>query len=165
MRILKMVFGIVLFLACCCAADGQSGVLPKKDFALHDATADKCKGGAVWEYTARPGEEKSTLTIEKIGDCPELGLIVHIAVEKIKPANCHGGPSPNSTPPHALAAKALTESVAKKIAANQPLPDYREGYEEWKEAYLKRKAGIYVLGVSGAVSVAEKTYQSGIGCE
>jgi len=45
------------------------------------------------------------------------------------------------------------------------LPNFREGYEEWKEAYSKKKAGIYIVRVASAVGVAEKTYRSGIGCE
>jgi hypothetical protein len=165
MGIRKLVFGTVLLLAYCCAATGQIGILPKKDVSLRDATDAKFKVGDVWEYTTRQGEEKSTLTILKIDDSPELGLIIHIAVERIKLRNCHGGPSPNSIPHMPFALKALSESVTNKIASKQSLPDYRDGYEEWKAAYLKRKAGIYVIGVSGAVSVAEKTYQSGIGCE
>jgi hypothetical protein len=64
-----------------------------------------------------------------------------------------------------FARKALDESVTKKVASNRPLPNYREGYEEWKEAYSRKKAGIYIVGVSGAVGVAEKTYRSGIGSE
>ena len=45
------------------------------------------------------------------------------------------------------------------------MPNYRDGYEEWKEAYSRKKAGIYVIPVAKAVAVAEKTYQSGIGCD
>jgi len=165
MRICKTVFGIALLLAYCCVASGQIGILPKKDASLRDATDAKFKVGDVWEYMTRQGEEKSTLTILRIDDSPELGLIIYIAVEKIKLLNCHGGPSPNSIPHMPFALKALSESVTKKIASKQALPDYRDGYEEWKAAYLKRRAGIYVIGVSGAIGVAEKTYQSGIACE
>ena len=96
---------------------------------------------------------------------PELGVIVHVAVDQIKLANCHGGPSPDAVPHMPFARKALDGSVTKKIASQQPLPDYREGYQEWKAAYGKKKAGIYVISVAKAVAVAEKPYRSGIGCE
>jgi len=92
-------------------------------------------------------------------------VIVHIAVDKVKLVNCHGGPSPDFVPHMPFARRALDGSVTKKVASKQPLPNYRDGYEEWKEAYLRKKAGIYVIPVSKAVGVAEKTYQSGIGCE
>jgi len=45
------------------------------------------------------------------------------------------------------------------------LPDYEDGYNEWKKAYSKKYAGIYVIPVPKAVAVAEKTYRSGRGCE
>ena len=141
----------------------QIGVVPEKDTTLQDATDEKFKVGDVWEYATREGEEKSTITILKVERSPELGVIVHIAVNKIKLANCHGGPSPDSVPHMPFALRALDGSVTKKIS-KQPFPDYRDGYEEWKEAYSKKKAGIYVIAVSQAVAVAEKTYQSGIGC-
>jgi hypothetical protein len=143
----------------------QIGVVPKKDTTLQDATDAKFKPGDVWEYTTREGEEHSTLTILKVDNSPELEVIVHVGVEKIKLANCRGGPSPESVPHMPFARKALDDSVTKKIASNRPLPNFREGYEEWKEAYSKKKAGIYIVGVSSAVGVAEKTYRSGIGCE
>jgi hypothetical protein len=63
-----------------------------------------------------------------------------------------------------FARRALDASVKNKVASGQPLPDYSDGYAEWKEAYSEKKVGIYVISVSKAVAVAEKTYRSGIGC-
>jgi len=146
-------------------AVAQIGVAPKKDTTLQGATDAKFKPGDVWEYATREGEEHSALTVLKVETSPELGLIVHIGVERIKLANCHGGPSPESVPHMPFARKALDDSVTKKLASNRPLPNFREGYEEWKEAYSKKKAGIYIVRVASAVGVAEKTYRSGIGCE
>jgi len=102
--------------------------------------------------------------IIKVENSPELGVIVHIAVQKIKLANCHGGHSPDEVPHMPFARRALDASVTKKVASDQPLPDFADGYEEWREAYSQRKAGIYVIAVSKAVAVAESTYRSGIGC-
>ena len=110
-------------------------------------------------------KKKSTLTILKVESSPELGVVVHVAVNKIRLANCHGGPSPDSVPRMPFARRALDDSVTKKIATDRPLPDYKDGYNEWKEAYSRKQAGIYVIPVSTAVAIAEKTYRSGIGCE
>lgn len=145
-----------------CRADG---VTPKNGATLRDATDDKFKVGDTWAYATRKGEEQSTITILKVENSPELGVVIHIAVDKIQLANCHGGPSPDSVPHMPFARRALEASVTRKIASKQPLPDYRGGYEEWKEAYTRKKAGIYAIPVSSAVSVAEKTYRSGIGYE
>ena len=161
----KWFFAALISLALISTAAAQIGVLAKQDITLQATTDTNFKAGDVWEYATRKGEEESTLTVLKVEDSPELGVIVHIAVEKIKLANCHGGPSPESVPHMPFARKALDESVTKKVASNRPLPNYREGYEEWKEAYSKKKAGIYVVSVSTAVGVTERTYRSGIGCD
>jgi len=60
--------------------------------------------------------------------------------------------------------KAIESSVTKRIASGQSLPDYREGYDDWRAAFSDKKAGIYVVQIGDAVSVAEETYRSGIGC-
>jgi hypothetical protein len=155
---------VAISLACASGVSAQIGVLPQKDTTLQSATDEKFKVGDVWEYETRKGEEKSTVTILKVDISPELGVIVHVAVYKIKLANCHGGPSPDSVPHMPFARRALDASVTKRVASGQPLPDYSDGYEEWKQAYSEKKAGIYVISVSKAVAVAEKTYRSGIGC-
>jgi hypothetical protein len=56
----------------------QIGVVPKKDATLQDATDAKFKPGDVWQYATREGEEQSTLTVLKVDNSPELGVIVHI---------------------------------------------------------------------------------------
>gem|GEM_PF-3294015 len=64
-----------------------------------------------------------------------------------------------------FARKALDASVRKKLASAQPLPSYEDGYQEWRDAYVQKHAGVYVVSIADAVSVAEKTFQKGIGCE
>ena len=160
-----MLLAVAVLLANANTACAQIGVLPQKDTTLQDATDEKFKVGDVWEYATRKGEENSTVTILKVENSPELGVIVHIGVDKVKLANCHhGGPSPDSVPHMPFARRALDASVTKRVATGQPLPDYSDGYEEWREAYIDKKAGIYVIAVAKAVAVAEKTFRSGIGC-
>jgi hypothetical protein len=86
-------------------ASAQIGVLPQKDTSLQDATDEKFKVGDVWEYATRKGEEYSRVTIVKIENSPELGPIVHVAVDKVKLANCLGGTSHGLLgvlPPHLI---------------------------------------------------------------
>jgi hypothetical protein len=149
----------------CPVAPAQIGVKPKNDVTLRNATDDKFRIGDIWEYETRKGEEHSKLTIVKIDNSPELGLIVHIGVDNIRFSNCNGAPEPEAVPHMPFARKALDASVKKRVASGQPLPDFQGGYEEWKTAYSKKHAGVYVVGVSDAVSVAEKTFRTGIGCE
>ena len=156
-----------------CAATGclslvmsaQIGVRPKNDVTLKQTTDEKFRVGDVWEYQTRKGEERSRITILRIDDSPELGIIVHIGDDNVHFANCHGGPEPDAVPHMPFARKALEASVMKKLASDQPLPSYEEGYQDWRDEYVQKHAGIYVVRVADAISVAEKTFQKGIGCE
>jgi hypothetical protein len=140
-------------------------MLPEHDVSLKQRTDPKFRIGDVWEYRTRPGEERSRLTILRIDQSPELGIIVHIAVDRITLVNCHGGPEPDAIPHMPFARKALEASIRKKVASNRPLPAYENGYEEWKQGYDRQKAGIYIITVAAALDVAEVTYRHGIGCD
>jgi hypothetical protein len=149
----------------CAGARAQVGVLPKNDTQLTDASDPKFHVGDVWEYKTRSGEENSRLTVVKIDTSPELGIIVHIAVDNLTWKDCQNKPLPQSVPHMPFARKALEVSLSKQTGAVQSLPDYRNGYEEWKAAYSKKRAGIYMVEVRDAVSIAESTYRAGIGCD
>ena len=138
---------------------------PKKNVTLKETTDEKFSVGDVWEYQTRKGEEHSRITILRIGESSELGTIIHVGVDKVRLANCHGASEPGSVPHMPFARKALERSVTKKVSSGQPLPDYEEGYREWRESYEHKHAGIYIVSVGDAVSVTEKTFQKGIGCE
>ena len=166
MRIWKAcLFSCALPAIFCLAVFPQIGVLPKKNVTLKDATDDRFRVGDVWEYATQKGEEHSRLTIVKIDQSPELGLIVHVGVDNLRFSNCHGGPKPQAVPHMPFARKALEASVTKQVASKQPLPDFQGGYEDWKTAYSKKKAGVYIFSVGDAVSVAERTFRAGINCE
>jgi len=166
MKIQKSSFFVSLATAfLCVGVYAQVGVLPKKDVTLKQATDEKFRVGDVWEYQTRKGEERSRVTILRIDDSPEIGTIIHIGVDNVHFANCHGGPEPEAVPHMPFARKALDASVKKKLASDQPLPSYEDGYQDWKDAFAQKRAGVYVVSVADAVSVAEKTFQKGIGCE
>ncbi|HWY70344.1 MAG TPA: hypothetical protein VNX88_16870 [Terriglobales bacterium] len=143
----------------------QVGVLPKGDVRLKQAIDSKFRVGDIWGYKTRPGEEGSRLVVVRVDKSPELGIIVHVAVDSLTWKDCQNNPVPESVPHMPFAHKAVEVSVTKRIATAASLPDYRNGYEEWREAYSKKHAGVYVISVEDAVSVAEKTWRSGIGCE
>jgi len=158
-------FSCVAPVLLCLVVNAQVGVMPKKDVTLKQTTDEKFRVGDVWEYQTRKGEERSRITILRVDDSPEIGIIVHIGVDNVHFANCHGGPEPDAVPHMPFARKALDASVRKKLASAQPLPSYEDGYQEWRDAYVQKHAGVYVVSIADAVSVAEKTFQKGIGCE
>lgn len=144
----------------------QIGLLPTKDFTLSESHDPKFVVGDVWEYRTRAGEEHSRLTIVRVDVSPDLGVIIQVAVDGIKLANCNQGPEPDNIPHMPFARRAFEGSVTKKIDSGHPLPSgWKDGYENWKDAYSAGKAGIYVISVADAVGVAEKTFQHGNGCD
>jgi hypothetical protein len=149
----------------CFGMCAQVGVLPKKDVTLKQTTDEKFRAGDVWEYQTRKGEERSRIVILRVDNSPELGIIIHIGVDKVHFANCHGGPEPDAVPHMPFSRKAIDASVKKKLAEDQPLPSYQDGYQDWRDAYAQKHAGVYVVSVADALSVAEKTFQKGLGCE
>jgi hypothetical protein len=63
-----------------------------------------------------------------------------------------------------FARKAVDASAVRRVASNSQLPNYEEGYEEWRQAFLSGHAGIYTILVKDAISAAEETWRTGLGC-
>jgi hypothetical protein len=149
----------------CAAIQAQIGASPKNDTRLSDASDPKFRVGDVWEYKTRSGEENSRLTVVKIDRSPELGIIVHIAVDNLTWRDCQNKPFSQTVPHMPFARKALEASLSRQAGEAKALPDYRGGYDDWKTAFSEKKAGVYIIAVRDAISVAEQTYRAGIGCQ
>jgi hypothetical protein len=119
---------------------------------------DKYKVGQIWEYQTRKGEDKSTLTIVGVEKHKKLGTIVNIYVGglKIKNPNADNGLSDEI---HHLpfAKEAIDKSVVKLIGTTKKLPDFKDGYDEWRTAFDSGKAGIFTIAVKESIDVMEKT--------
>jgi hypothetical protein len=102
----------------------QIGVLPKKDLRLEAATDPKFRVGDVWEYDNRPDESSSRVTILKIDNSPQLGIIVHVAVDHLTWLDCSNNFIPQQVPHMPFARRALEVSVKRRTAFDQVLPDY-----------------------------------------
>ena len=116
--------------------------------------------GQVWEYKTRENEESSTLTILKVESLPKLGTIIHVRVDKIRLRNCTGGPEPNKFEHLPFTRDAIEHSVTK-MGKESRIPDFREGYEEWRKAC----GGVYSITVAEAIRVSEVTFRKNLGCE
>ncbi len=161
-RRLALLLGLIVLPA---SLRAQIGLGPKKDFRLEAATDPKFRVGDVWEYDNRPGESSSRVTILKIDYSPEIGIIVHVAVDHLTWQDCQNNHVPQQVPHMPFARRSLEVSVKRRTASDQALPDYQEGYRQWREAYSNKNAGIYVIAVKDAVSVAEKGYRGLHGCK
>ena len=54
---------------------------------------------------------------------------------------------------------AIDRSVTKMLKEGK-VPDFREGYHEWRKAC----GGVYTITVAEAVAVGEETFRKNLGC-
>jgi hypothetical protein len=109
----------------CAGMQAQIGVLPKNDTRLSDSSDPKFHVGALWEYKTRSGEESSRLIVVKIDQSPELGMIVHVAVDNLTWRDCRNEPFSQALPHMPFGRKALETSLSKQMGEVKKLPDYR----------------------------------------
>ena len=134
-----------------------------KGAPLKQVKDDKYKPGEVWSYKTRSGETSSTLTILRIERTPEKRRIIHIRVDDIQLTNCTGGPAPNKFEHMPFSKEAIDISVVK-ILRTGPVPDFRDGYFQWRTAWDAGKAGFYTISVAQALDASQAIFDHGIGC-
>jgi hypothetical protein len=152
MKHLRLLFAIGWFTLVFNAASAQD----KGPVEL--VTAGKFKVGQIWKYDNRPLEGGSTLTILKIEKFSKGDTIVHIRVDGIRMANSRA-PGGYSTYlehlPYSI--KALSKEVRSVVGHTDHLPDFEEGYQQWRSAWDNGKAGYFTVSVKELISGTEKT--------
>jgi hypothetical protein len=143
------------FFALCSGAQEKSQRCPEPTAA----TDSKFHPGQVWQYKTRPHEKNSTLTILKVESLPKVGVIIHIRVDKVRLRNCTGGPEPDNFQHMPFTREAIEKSVTK-LAKEGDVPEFRDGYDEWRKAC----GGVYTITVAEAIAVAEETFRKNLGC-
>jgi hypothetical protein len=129
-----------------------------QDPALKDTTESKFKIGQMWSYKTRPGEEKSYFIVVKVETHPKLGNIIHIAVRKLKMQNPRSPDAISEDVNHMpFSEEALKKSAVKILKDKVDLPDFKDGYQEWRDAFDAGRAGIYTITLAEAVKVMEVT--------
>ena len=130
---------------------------------LKTVNDEKYKPGQVWSYKTRGDEEKSTITILRIEELADKKRIIHIRVDHIHLKNCRGGPEPESFEHMPFAREALDSSTVKLLNTG-PVPDFKNGYDEWRSAWDANNAGIYTITVAQALDVSQATFDQSLGC-
>lgn len=122
------------------------------------ASADDFAEGQLWGYHTRKGEENSRVLINKVETSPRLGKIFHISVLNVKVKNprIDGGLS-TDLPHFPVSQETLKKSLTRLRGKSAPNPNYREGYETWKNAFDQGKAGIFTIDVADIVDAVEHT--------
>ena len=103
----------------------------------------------VWQYDTRSGEETSTLTVLKIDEL-EADAIIHIRIDEIKISHGdHIGHLPFS-------AAAIESSVTGFVKHLDEVPEFEEGYQQWKQAFETCRAGYWTIPVKEVIeAIAE----------
>ena len=134
----------------------------KKENSGNDFEDDKFKVGQIWDYQNRTGEEISKITILKVEKYYGKEIVIHIYVNGLKIKNELRSNGVSDDIGHLpMSKESLNKSVTKLISENNNLPDFKEGYENWKEAFDNKKGGIFTINVSEAVQFVEETMKSG----
>ena len=120
-----------------------------------EASHPKYQPGQVWKYRTRPAETDSRATILRVDSAPQLGYIVHIAIDGLtikSPQNRDGVAKSISHLPFSETAidKSLTE-----LDRTGSVPDFREGYQTWRDGFDQHKAGVWTVSVADAVTAME----------
>lgn len=117
---------------------------------------EKYKPGQVWNYKTRPGEEDSLLMITVVEE-HKGQIIVHIALRGLKIPNHLAPDGFTSEATHLPFAKeSIDDSVTSLHEENDALPDFKDGYNQWKAAFDEGKAGIFTITVDKAVDVMQQ---------
>jgi len=114
--------------------------------------------GQVWAYNTRPGEEQSTLVIDKVEDDTKLGRIYHISVSGIQ-IKVGASAFAYELPHLPVSLRTLKMSCTTLVRQASPNPAYLPGYHLWKEAHDAGHAGVYTISVAEIVAVTERTLQ------
>ena len=116
------------------------------------------KSGQIWRYNTRKGEENSRVVILRVEDYGIRGEVVHIAVNGVNIKNelIEGGIS--SELAHLpFNSKSILKSLVKLETTTENLPEYMDGYLQWKEAFDSEKGGVFIFEIKEAVDFVDKT--------
>jgi len=119
----------------------------------------KFHAGQVWQYKTRPGEEDSFVTILRVESLGKK-TIIHVRVDKVRLKNCAGGPEPDTIEHMPFAREAIESSVTKLLKEDSKIPDFRAGYDDWRNAC----GGVYTISIAEAVKADQLTFNQNLGC-
>jgi len=130
--------------------------------AMGTAMAQDYAAGQVWTYHTRPGENESTLQINKIEQDPKLGPIFHISVFGVHLSSPSFAVQLAADLPHLPVSKKTLDQSVVAISSNPfRAIDYEPGYAQWRKAFDSGHAGIYTITIAALLSLAQKSMAQG----
>ena len=124
--------------------------------ALTDVEDSQFQVGQKWNYQTRPQDLGATFTIVKVEATEKLGTVVHISLSGLKLKNAHHPTGWSETVAHMpFSEDAIARSVTDLVERNAPLPEFQDGYDEWRKAFEAGRGGVFTLTVAEAVGGME----------
>jgi hypothetical protein len=121
------------------------------------ASAHDYAAGQVWTYHVNPGDEGSTLQINKVEQDPKLGPIFHISVFGLHISNPGVAGGVLTALPHLPVSKATLDKSVVSLSRTAARPvAYEEGYAHWREEFDAGRADVYTISVAEIVALAQK---------
>jgi len=142
---------------CCLVIYLFTGSLQAQNPLVKASTDLKFEVGQIWSYKTRPNEVKSTFIVVKIDNDSKYGNIVHISVRDLRMKNSRSSDGFSDKINHMpFAEKAIAQSALKLLKERVELPDFRYGYDLWRQAFDEQRAGFYTITIAEAVGVVEE---------
>jgi len=121
----------------------------------------KFKIGQIWKYDTRIGEENSRLIIVNVTQHEYFGDIINIAVNGLKIESPYSEEGYMHTISHLPCTEAsIIESVEELVEISNNLPDFEEGYNQWKEQFDLGKAGVFGENVKEIISIMAESFKA-----
>ncbi|MES2516427.1 MAG: hypothetical protein V4580_19905 [Bacteroidota bacterium] len=117
-----------------------------------DITIPKFKVGQVWKYKNRIGEDNSKVTILKIEKYDKGDTIMHIRVDGVNFGNSNSVDSATQVISHLpFSQKSIELSLTELIDSIKNVPDFSEGYKQWRQGFDAGKAGYWTVELKEAI--------------
>lgn len=114
--------------------------------------------GQVWTYQTRPGDEGSTVQINRIETVARLGVVFHLSVHDVhlRSDEAPEGFVVTDLPHFPAAQESLETSVIALSERRARTIDFESGYSEWREAFDAGRAGVFTIPVAEIVAAIEQ---------
>jgi hypothetical protein len=113
--------------------------------------------GQVWTYRTRPGEEASRVTVLQLDPHDEFGHIVHVRFDGVairSPLAPDGVSRIIAHMPFSL--EAVERSLTALESEGGALPEFADGYAQWKVAFDHGRGGVFTATLAEAVQHCEE---------
>jgi hypothetical protein len=115
--------------------------------------------GQVWSFRAPAEQSRATLTVLRIDSLPVLGRVVHVRLDSLDMSETGRILTGQHTVQHMpFLREAIDSSVVSKLVDSGAVPEYRDGYAQWRRA----KGGAFSVAVGSFLQqLAEKNGAQG----